>query len=96
MKCSSYFKLHCKIRSLFISAFSYLNLKSAEYRRTSLLVLRGSIYLALMLEFKRRREETAAIMILSWIDLYIAILKTKKSESYFSNLICDYLPELDV
>ena len=61
-----------------------------------LLVLRGRIYLALMLEFKISREEAAAIMLLWWSNLYIEILKLKSRESCFSNLICHYLPKMHV
>ena len=38
-----------------------------------MLVLHGSIYLASLLEFKRCREEAAAIMLLSWSNIYIKI-----------------------
>ena len=46
-------------------------------------------------DFKRSREE-AAIMLLSWSNLYIKILTSKNRVSCFSNLTLHYLPELHV
>ena len=48
----------------------------------------------LMLEFKKSREEAAAIMLLSWSKY--RNFKVKTRESCFSNLVQHYLTELHV